>query len=372
MRTSLRFTVIRNLSVFFLTLIWLVFTSPAQAQIPGMPGLATAAAEGLGVSDSKLGSVLFYHYYVSDVSSSTVNTRLTITNANPSVDIAIHLFFVDSTTCNIADSYICLTKNQTASFMASDIDPNVTGYLIAVAVDGEGRPASFNFLAGDELIVTPTGHRFGLPATAAARRDGNFVSPADLDGVTTTMYFNGQQYDYLPSTMVLDNFPSQQAGAGSSGGDTRLYVYTPLTNLASSSGASGSLFFLVHDDQERNFSGSLSYTCYLSSDKQRITSLRTAPNINTIVPPGQSGWASFYATGNYSVRANIAGQSLTLKNLPLLGASATRLGNFTGGHNLRQATLFDKYSITLPLLPPLCGATLNYPARDSSLLGDEF
>ncbi|NOT61780.1 MAG: hypothetical protein HOP19_16320, partial [Acidobacteria bacterium] len=241
-------------------------------------------------------------------------------------------------------------------------------YLVAVAVDDEGRPASFNYLAGDELIVTPTGHRFALMATAAARRDGLFVSPANSDDVTATMYFNGVQYDYLPFTTVLDNFPSQQAGAGSSGGDTRLYVYTPLPSFVSPGTPSGTLFFLVRDDQERTLSGSLSYTCYLSPDKQRVTSIRTAPNLNTLIPPGQSGWASFYATGSFAVRGDRTGTAYNLQNLPLLGATATRLGNFTGGHNLRPATLFSPgYSITIPLVPALCGSTFEYPTRDSSL-----
>lgn len=353
-------------------ILWLALVTASLGQglpatIPGMPGSASGAALGLGVHDNKLGSVLFYNYYVSDASSLSVNTRFTITNANPTQDIAIHLFFVDSTTCNVADSFICLTKNQTASFLASDIDPNTTGYLIAIAVDNEGRPASFNYLAGDELIVAPTGHRFSLLAVAAARRDGLFASPANADGVTATMYFNGDQYDYLPFTMVLDNFPSQQAGAGSAGGDTRLYVYTPLSNLTGASAPAGSLFFLVHDDQESTYSGVLTYTCYLSSDKQRITSIRTAPNINTLVQPGQSGWASFSASGSFAVRSDSVGSTITLRNLPLLASTATRLGNFTGGHNLRYSTVFNPgYSITLPLIPPSCGS-IELPTRDSNL-----
>ncbi len=366
----------RKFNRYFLAVCWLALATIATAQslpntIPGMSGSASAAALGQGVSDNKLGSVLFYHYYTSDVSGGTVNTRLTITNTNPTLDVAVHLFFVDSTTCNIADSFICLTKNQTASFLASDIDPNVAGYIVAVAVDGEGRPASFNYLAGDELVVAPTGHRFALMATAAARRDGLYVSPANADGTSATMYFNAAQYDYLPSTMVLDNFPSQVAGSGSSVGDTRLYVYTPMADLAAASAPSGSLFFLIRDDQENTYSGAINYSCYLSSDKQRITSVRTVPNLNTVVPAGQSGWASFYASGNFSVRGNSAGTSYSLRNLPLLGATATRLGNYTGGHNLRYGTLFNPgYSITLPLIPPPCGSPLNLAPRDSSLFTD--
>ena len=112
MQTSLRSTVMRKNTCLLLAVCWLTLNALAQAQalpssIPGMAGSASAAAIGQGVSDNKLGSVLFYHYYTSDASSSVVNTRLTITNANPSQDVAVHLFFVDSTTCNIADSFIC-------------------------------------------------------------------------------------------------------------------------------------------------------------------------------------------------------------------------------------------------------------------------
>jgi hypothetical protein len=337
--------------------------SSVAAQIPGHPGSATDAANGLGVSENKLGSVLFYNYYTSDAASATVNTRISITNVHPILDIAVHLFFVDSVTCNIADSYICLTRNQTASFLISDIDPNVTGYLVAVASDTEGRPTSFNYLAGDELVVTPTAHRFGLAAMAAARRDGDFSSPINPDGVSSTMFFNGAQYDFLPYTMVLDNFPSQSAGLGSSAGDTRLYVYTPHSDLATGTNPpTGTLFFLIHDDQENTFSGQLSYACYLSSDKQRITSVRTSPNINTIVQPGQSGWASFYAIGTRTIVCNSTGSTTTLSNLPLMGATATRVGAFTGGHNLRYSTVFSPgYSITIPLITPNCGGIVERP-----------
>jgi len=381
MSTSLRSSKICWRAVILCALLGVVFLNVvAPAQIPGMPGDATDAALGRGVSENKLGSVLFYNYYTSDISSASVNTRFSITNANPSQDIAVHLFFVDGSTCNIADNFICLTRNQTASFLASDIDPNVTGYVIAVAVDTQGRPAGFNYLAG----VTSTGHRFGLAAVAAARRDfttaTSFSSPINSDGFSSTMFFNGTQYDFLPQTMVLDNFPSQTAGLGTSAGDTRLYVYTPHSDLATGGGSlpGGTLFFLIHDDQENTFSGQLSYVCYLSSDKQRITSVRTSPNVNTVVPAGQSGWASFYVFGSRTVRCNVGGSTVALSNLPLMGATATKVGSYLGGHNLRYATLFNPgatlanpntgYSITIPLIPPSCGDTVSGLAENGSTL----
>ncbi|MGH9853340.1 MAG: hypothetical protein ACREBD_26160 [Blastocatellia bacterium] len=342
----------------------------AHAQnIPGLPGDAPAAAQGLGVSENKLGSVLFFNYYTSDAASSQVNSRINITNVNSVQDIVVHIYFVDSATCNIADAFLCLTRNQTTSFVASDFDPNVTGYLVVVAVDSAGRPASFNYLAGDELVVTSTAHRFGLAAVAAARRDGNFSSPVNSDGVSATMFFDGQQYDVLPYTMVLDSFPSQVGGVGSSLADTRLYVYTPLPDLSTGGPAfSGGLFFLVHDDQEHTFSGQLPLGCFLTSDKQRITSIRTSPNINTIAPSGRSGWATFYGTGNRRIICNTEGATISITNVPLMGATATKVGGFTGGHNLRYATVFNApgYSITVPVFAPGC-QSIELPTKGGSL-----
>ena len=346
-----------------LTVLGACFVATHAQGLPGsgFPGSTIDAAEGRGVQDMKLGSVLFFNYYTSDPNNiGSVDTIFNLTNVHPTSDIALHLFFVDSTTCNVADAFFCLTRNQTSSFRASDIDPGVAGYVIAVAVDSFGRPVSFNALAGDAMIGTPTGHRFLLPAVVAARRDATAqmpitASPINSDGQTATLFFNGAQYDFLPQTLVLDSFPSQVAGIGAPAGNTALYVYSPLPNLTAPDTFSGSLFFLLYDDQEHSFSGTMSLNCFLSSSKQRISSVRTTPNVNTIVPSGHTGWASFYGLGDRTVTSNTAGGTLTLSNFPLMGATATRLGNFNGGHNLRLATTFIGYSITIPVFVPNCG-----------------
>jgi hypothetical protein len=345
--------------------------------IQGLPGSAADAALGLGVSENKLGSVLFFNYYTSDAASAQINTRINITNANPTRDIAVHVFFVDGATCSVADAFICLTRNQTVSFVVSDLDPNVTGYLIVVAIDSQGHPVGFNYLAGDELVVTGTGHRFSLAAVAAARRDGDkgpVASPANSDGVTATMFFDGWEYDALPYAMVLDSFPSQVGGIGAGIADTRLYIYSPLSDLMTGGPAfSGSIFFIVRDDQENSFSGQLALECFLASDKQRITSIRTSPNINTIVPSGRTGWAAFYAFGNRTIVCNTSGDTVSLANVPLMGATATKIGSGTttvyGGHNLRYATTFNApgYSITIPVFAPNCPSVDFNQTKGSSL-----
>jgi len=346
----------------FIAIIIATLMSPTvlaqQTTIAGLPGNHQIATTGNMVNDTKPGSVLFYNYYISDALSSTIDSRISITNTHPTSSVTVHIFMVDSTTCGIADFFVCLSRNQTVTFLVSDLDPDTAGYIVAVAVDSLGRPTSFNFLAGEEYVVSPTGHRFGLSAVAAARLDGSIASsPINSDVITSTLFFNGLQYDYLPQALMLDSFPSQTSAPGLSLGDTRLYLYSPLHNLVTgTSGFAGSLFFLIFDDMENGFSGQLPLFCYLSSDKQRISSVRTAPNLASVVPPGRTGWARFYSLGSLTVASNTSGGQKVLDGVPLMGAVATRMGSYNGGHNMRYLTTFAQgFSITIPITsPPEC------------------
>src|SRR5438128_1673603 len=77
-------------------------------------------AQALGGNGNKQGSILFYNIYTSDVGTpEQQNTRLNITNTSND-PVIMHWFFVDSGNCAIADTFICLTGNQTFSFLSSD------------------------------------------------------------------------------------------------------------------------------------------------------------------------------------------------------------------------------------------------------------
>src|SRR4030095_14857433 len=122
-------------------------------------GVGLAFPSTAEVSDQKAGSVLVYHLFSSKITPPKAqNTRIAITNTNPNRPIAVHLFFVDGATCSIADSLVCLTANQTASFLASDIDPGTTGYIVAVASDRvTGCPVDLNYLIGDTYAKISSG-----------------------------------------------------------------------------------------------------------------------------------------------------------------------------------------------------------------------
>ncbi|MFN6203753.1 MAG: beta strand repeat-containing protein [Acidobacteriota bacterium] len=91
-------------------------------------------------NQQKPGSILIFNLYTSSASTALSDSQISLTNTNPVSPINVHLFFVDGTSCTVADQIVTLTQNQTASFMARDVDPGVTGFIIAVAVDSSGCP----------------------------------------------------------------------------------------------------------------------------------------------------------------------------------------------------------------------------------------
>jgi hypothetical protein len=282
--------------------------------------VSALAQESPALSDMKPGSVLFFNRYTSNPSNPQQNdTQINITNTSQNAFASIHLFLVDGATCSIADSFIGLTPNQTASFLVSDFDPGITGYMVAVAVDG--GPTRFNYLVGDEYIRESDGRQANLAAVAVAKLSYGNVEP---DNGVATLYFDGKEYDRLPNVVALSSFNSQVTD------NTEVYIYSPSANLATGE-ASGTttVFTLVYDDVENVFSTSIRFECYGTI---RLSSLRVAAgSLNRIVPVGRTGWIRFNGSGK-----------------PLLGASIQRGPVFMGGHNLHALTLLSNYSISIP------------------------
>src|SRR5262245_54495423 len=180
MKTSLRYT--HALMALFALL---VVSTAAFAADPGAPFPATSEA-----SDQKAGSLLFYNIYTSSATNSnTSNTQINITNSSDQIPAFVHLFFVDGSNCSVADSFICLTANQTATFLAADVDPGISGYIVAVASDFFGNPARHNFLIGDEYVKFATGHSANLGAIAFAKI--SVENQINEEGTLATLSLNG-------------------------------------------------------------------------------------------------------------------------------------------------------------------------------------
>ncbi|HZS10307.1 MAG TPA: hypothetical protein VFD58_36095 [Blastocatellia bacterium] len=271
-------------------------------------------------NDIKTGSVLFFNHYTSNpFNPAAEDTQLNITNTHPSSSVVLHIFAVDPTTCQVADSFAFLTANQTAQFFASDFDPGTRGYLFVVAFSGDS-PRNFNFLTGTAYIHRADGKMADLPAVAVSRRGGAVVDNGDG---SISLPFDGVTYDRLPGTVALSNFNSQVTDS------TTMYLYSP-RNFFTGDASTISVFTLVFNELERAVSTSFSIRCY---SEIQLSSLRVLFTLNGFIPAGQVGWLKMSA------------------GRPLMGASLSRGPNFSGGRNLTILSLFPSWSIIIPGTP---------------------
>lgn len=300
------------------------------------PGVSLPDLPSPVSSDTRPGSILIFPAYTSDASSpNSQNTRINITNVDASRPAFMHLFFVDGSSCSVADSYLCLTPVQTASFLLSDLDPGVAGYLIAVAVDSQGCPTNFNYLIGDEYIKFASGHSANLGAESVSAINVPSCSPSETNA---TIRLDGVQFSQLGRVVAADGLAS--VGDNNS---TLLIVDRIGGNLGLSATTIGSLFGILYNDIEIGYSFTANLgTCQLRAPLTQNFP-RTAPRYPDVVPPGRSGWMKLWI-GTTSDEAALVGATIN--------ANST-IDGYRGGHNLHKLTL-GSATLTIPLFPPSC------------------
>lgn len=314
------------------------FVMARLVEVPVGPGDPPRAADAL--SDQKAGSVLFFNYYTSSATNPAgENSRINLTNTDPTRMAWVHLFFVDGGSCSVADSFICLTPGQTVSLLASDIDPGVAGYVVAVTVDkNTGCPVRFNRLIGDEYVKTQAGFEANLSAVAVTAVSG---TPAICDAGSTlsTLNFDGVSYNRIPRVLAADNVPSAQDGNA-----TMLILNNIGGSLAGSISGLGSVFGLLFDDQENSYSFGFSAGCQFSALLNQ-TFPRTTPRLNSVIPAGHSGWIKLRA-----------GEEAAMLGVMMVANPGMRTNpNAYGqGHNLHHLTFATRASLTVPVHPPGC------------------
>ncbi|MEP7336690.1 MAG: SdrD B-like domain-containing protein, partial [Acidobacteriota bacterium] len=301
---------------------------------------ATVTCQTIGPGQINPGcSVVIYPVYTSSSTNPNLgNTRINLTNSSPDRGTAVHLFFVDGETCAVNDAYLCLTANQTTSFLASDLDPGVTGYILAVAVDQNGCPTNFNFLLGDEYVKFDTGHVGNLKADCGTAIPGG-VAPCQVGSSTATLNFDGLSYSRLPQTVAASNLPDR-----ASGNDTLLILDRISGSLATGMDKLGSILGLLYNDTETAYSFTFTpNTCQFRSSLSNVFP-RTAPRYETVIPAGRSGWMKLSSVGTAMIGA-------TINRNPNSTGSA---GAFNGAHGLHTLTLNPSVSVTMPVFPPSC------------------
>jgi len=300
--------------------------------VPGTPLPETSQ-----LSDQKPGSLLIYPVYSSDATNpNRENTRISLTNADGAKAVCAHLFFVDGNSCSVADSILCLTPNQTASFLMSDLDPGTTGYVVAVAINDHGCPIAYNKLLGDEYVKFSSGHQANLGAESYAALYSGVLPGCDDRVMTAALNLDGVQYNLTGKVLAGSN-----VGSFADGNSPLLVLTRTGGNLATGASSLGSLFGLFYDDTESALSFQIAAgTCQL---KRTISNdfPRTAPRLNQFIPAGRSGWFKVWMTGGGGMVGAI------LNANPNAGSGA---GAFTGGHTLHKLTLTSD-SFTIPVFP---------------------
>ena len=300
------------------------------------PGNSLPELPNMTGSGQRPGSVLIFPIYISDpTNANSQNTRISITNTDVSRPAYLHMFFVDGSTCSVADNFLCLTPNQTTSFLMSDLDPGVSGYLVAVAVDDKGWPVKFNYLIGDAYVKFSSGHAANLGAEAVPAISVPAPNPS-LN--TSTMLFDGAQFGLLGRVVAADSVPS-----AADGNSTMLVLNRIGGSLAGGASTIGSLFGLLYNDAENAFSfnitqGSCQLRNILSSSFPR-----TSPRFPDAVAAGRSGWLKLWLNTGTNEGA-LVGATINFNPNP---------GGYRGGHLLHKLTL-GSTSLTIPVFAPSC------------------
>ncbi|HEX4950335.1 MAG TPA: hypothetical protein VFZ34_26960 [Blastocatellia bacterium] len=164
--------------------------------------LAGDPAQNIGVSDQKAGSLLVFPYYTSSSGQTKADTRISISNTGNQFAI-VHVFYLQGRDCTQADQFVCLTPNASIVMRASDFDPENTGYILAVAVDGNGIPTQNNGLIGNAFVND--GDYVGNYGAEAFWRHNNARTPlVDTNKDDVAVLDFGGRYDYVPCTLTTE------------------------------------------------------------------------------------------------------------------------------------------------------------------------
>lgn len=291
------------------------------------------------VSSTKAGSILVFNLYSSSATDPDLeNTLINITNTADK-GVTLHQFFVSGDTCSVSDNFVCLTGNQTTSFLISDIDPDVTGFLIVVAVDDlTGCPINFNFLIGDEYIRLASGHAANLGAEAIAAVD---KVPCDCDdtSLSANLLFDGYKYNQIPRVLVVSHLPSF-----ADNNSTLLILNRISGDLFESVDRIGDFSGLLFDDTEHVLSFVASGGCQFRQFLNG-TFPRTTPRFPQFVPSGHSGWMKLAAQEGVAM----------LGSMIVLNTEKEALPNaFSGGRNLHRLSFAASAMYQMPVIPPKC------------------
>jgi len=316
---------------------FIALNSAAFAADPGDPFPASSE-----ISDLKTGSVSIGSFYTSSATDpSEENTAMSIINTDANNPAIVHVFFIEGSTCSVADSFVCLTANQTASFLASDVDPGVTGYTVSVTTDSFGVPVANNKMKWIGCIKTKDGHQGWIYCWETSA-----LFPGLLPGVlptdsTATLVFDGiAGYNRIPRVLATPSIPSL-----ADDNRTILIINRIGGNLATSAAPLGPIFGILYDDQEN--AASFTFTSAACQFRSNLSNSfpRTTPRFGTFVQSGHTGWMKFFSLSDIGIIGTVLNHNPNTRTSPTA---------FNGVGNLIPLTLATSVTLTIPIFPPNC------------------
>jgi hypothetical protein len=305
---------------------------PRNQESPPEDCLELEQVSRRAISGQHPGSILLFPFYSSRSSHlAREDTRLSITNTSPVESVQLHLFWIDGGAASIADTLVCVTANQTMHLLASDLDPDISGFLLVVAIDRwSGCPIRFNMLIGEAVLKLETGHRANLAALSvpALEREPARCPPG---ASSTTLTFDGKLYQPLPTKLAASHL-----FAPSTGQETLLVVDRLGGSLATGMSTIGPLVGMVFDDVERPARFGLSIARRQLRTPVHDAFPRTTPRLSALLPPTRSGWM-WIAHRDEGALAGV-----------ILVASST--GGMAGGRWLHTLQLAPAVQLVMPLL----------------------
>jgi hypothetical protein len=288
---------------------------------PGVPVNVRATA-------TKPGSVLVFPYYTSKAAEQR-DTRLSLSNIGATA-ATVHLFFIDGTSCNQSDFFVCLTPNASFSFKSSEYDPEVTGWLLAVAVNAQGQPIQNNALIGNAFVNDGAYvDNYGAESFAA---NSPAVAALNPNG-TATLFFDGGSYDAAPAQFAVEvqsplDAVGQRIVTASLQGDVTTGALSGAAQIGTGQIVNG------NEKPFGSFNAWLNGNCQASATIT-ATSPRVPNGMAVIIPSGQTGTLKFNVGG-------AVGLLLT-----------PRTANWRGIRALHK-TAVTATSLTIPVLAPVC------------------
>jgi hypothetical protein len=335
-----------KLTRIFLGLAALVsLAAMSFGQVP-TTGAGNVPASQIEVSDQKPGSVLVYPYYTSNAQTKA-DTRITLTNLMGTLSavppgagngtVIVHLFFLRGSDCQQSDQYVCLTKGASISIKSSEQDPEVTGYVIAVAVDANGQPISWNALIGNAFVnAGDIVGNYGAESFANVSPVGTPAFDGIADPALAQIFFDS----VIPGgyDRPADQFAVEIQSPNDAAGQTIVHasVNGNIAGAAVSTISQAGTGLVIRGDEKQG-----SFVRFISGNCQSVNVINaTAPR----VPTGLGVFLPKGSTGTLVYNTNVGSVGLLM---------TPRTNAWSGIRTLHKTRTVNA-SLTLPVFMPVC------------------